>query len=386
MKQQQGAALVVVLSMLTMSLMLGLSGMQSSLIDERLAGNYKAATEAQMRAEEAASEIYEKVILGDKVVFENFSSDDLDEYFGWKEFFGFANDAENASSCTSVGGKAACYVNISSVFFGKDVGRYIFAMGAVFDGLGSEVVAESVPVFIKLAFGGGLPHVPATHSCYGESCSHQAGGNSELTGEDYLLPDDPECNGNACFSEVSPEPENKDACYYPDVESYSGCRTEKYDDDEGRPGWEAFVAGLTFDQSFEDGDSVSSIGGRNSPAIIEIKNGDVSRGTGNVNTIGVVVVRSGATFDMSGTGHHEGLIIVEDGGRLEYNGTPVLYGAIVTLEGREANDLQGIDKDDGYDLDISGNTNIRYSKEALDMIANSPQLSNDKPSGIESWN
>ncbi|WP_163558321.1 pilus assembly PilX N-terminal domain-containing protein [Halomonas sp. NO4] len=56
MKQQNGAALVVVLSMLTMSLMLGLSGMQSSLVDERLAGNYKATTEAQMVAELAVSE------------------------------------------------------------------------------------------------------------------------------------------------------------------------------------------------------------------------------------------------------------------------------------------------------------------------------------------
>ncbi len=55
MKRQQGVVLVVVLSLLTVSLMVGLSSMQSSQIDERLAGNYKAATEAQMAAEEAAS-------------------------------------------------------------------------------------------------------------------------------------------------------------------------------------------------------------------------------------------------------------------------------------------------------------------------------------------
>ncbi|MBW6390302.1 pilus assembly PilX family protein [Billgrantia antri] len=55
MQTQRGAALVVVLSMLAGSLMLGLSGIQSSLIDERLAGNYKAATEAQMGAEQAIS-------------------------------------------------------------------------------------------------------------------------------------------------------------------------------------------------------------------------------------------------------------------------------------------------------------------------------------------
>lgn len=54
-KEQRGAALVVVLSLLSMTLMLGLSGIQSSLIDERLAGNYKASTEAQMAAERAAA-------------------------------------------------------------------------------------------------------------------------------------------------------------------------------------------------------------------------------------------------------------------------------------------------------------------------------------------
>lgn len=56
MNSQKGAALIVVLSMLTASLMLGLTSMQSSMIDERLAGNYKAAAQAQMRAENAAAE------------------------------------------------------------------------------------------------------------------------------------------------------------------------------------------------------------------------------------------------------------------------------------------------------------------------------------------
>ncbi|MEQ5803216.1 pilus assembly PilX N-terminal domain-containing protein [Halomonas sp. H10-9-1] len=53
--RQKGAALIVVLSLLSISLMVGLSSMQSSQIDERLAGNYKAATEAQMAAEYGAA-------------------------------------------------------------------------------------------------------------------------------------------------------------------------------------------------------------------------------------------------------------------------------------------------------------------------------------------
>ncbi|WP_111411701.1 polymer-forming cytoskeletal protein [Billgrantia lactosivorans] len=50
-RQQRGAALVVVLSMLSMSLMLGLSGVSGSAVNERLAGNYRASVMAQNEAE-----------------------------------------------------------------------------------------------------------------------------------------------------------------------------------------------------------------------------------------------------------------------------------------------------------------------------------------------
>lgn len=55
MKHQKGAALIVVLSLLTVSLMVGLSSMQSSQIDERLAGNYRMVMQAHMVAETGLS-------------------------------------------------------------------------------------------------------------------------------------------------------------------------------------------------------------------------------------------------------------------------------------------------------------------------------------------
>ncbi|RDB42137.1 hypothetical protein DU490_14595 [Halomonas sp. DQ26W] len=55
--KQQGAALIVVLVLLTSSLMVGVSAMQGSLLNERLAGNYRAAAQAQMAAESAAVEL-----------------------------------------------------------------------------------------------------------------------------------------------------------------------------------------------------------------------------------------------------------------------------------------------------------------------------------------
>lgn len=56
MYKQQGAALVIVMALISSGLMVGVSGMNASLVDERLAGNYRAIAEAQMGAESAASE------------------------------------------------------------------------------------------------------------------------------------------------------------------------------------------------------------------------------------------------------------------------------------------------------------------------------------------
>lgn len=58
---QQGAALVIVMALLAGSMTLGLSGMQTALVDERLAGNYRASTQAQMNAEEIAAELLSDV-------------------------------------------------------------------------------------------------------------------------------------------------------------------------------------------------------------------------------------------------------------------------------------------------------------------------------------
>lgn len=60
MKQQQGAALVIVMALLSGALMLGMSGMQSAIIDERLAGNYRASVQAQMTAENTSSALVDQ--------------------------------------------------------------------------------------------------------------------------------------------------------------------------------------------------------------------------------------------------------------------------------------------------------------------------------------
>ena len=48
MKHQQGAALVIVMGLLSTALLVVVASMQSALVDERLAGNFRAYVQAQM--------------------------------------------------------------------------------------------------------------------------------------------------------------------------------------------------------------------------------------------------------------------------------------------------------------------------------------------------
>lgn len=79
MKPQKGAALIVVLSLLTISLMVGLSSMQSSQIDERLAGNHKINSNLSMAAEHSGARAFSlaKDNLADFLADDSCGSDDF---------------------------------------------------------------------------------------------------------------------------------------------------------------------------------------------------------------------------------------------------------------------------------------------------------------------
>lgn len=60
-KQQKGAALFVVMALLSASMVVGMSTMQSSLVDERLAGNFRSSVQAKMTAENTLSSLVNPV-------------------------------------------------------------------------------------------------------------------------------------------------------------------------------------------------------------------------------------------------------------------------------------------------------------------------------------
>ncbi len=50
METQRGAALVIVMVLLASALVTAMMGMQSALVDKRLAGNFRASLQAQMNS------------------------------------------------------------------------------------------------------------------------------------------------------------------------------------------------------------------------------------------------------------------------------------------------------------------------------------------------
>lgn len=154
MNSQRGAALVAVMSILTVALMLGITGMQSSAINERLAGNYSATANVQMAAEVAAAQGWsERTSHGrdsvdmdvlSRMSWESFTNDNY--LHAGEEFF--SEDAVEAGCPDGV----ECYFRIFDSCEGDN--HCIVAMAAIIDGSG-RVLAESEQVTVKYAGGSG---------------------------------------------------------------------------------------------------------------------------------------------------------------------------------------------------------------------------------------
>src|SRR5690554_2460573 len=150
MKKQKGAALIVVMSLLAVSLMIGLMSMQSSQVDERLAGNYKAAAEAQMNAERAAAEA---VLMRGQLGFDSNSwgSDTVEDWkysvrnFSYKDVVG-SYDPEEA--CPGESYNRCLFFPMAVEVGSSSIESYVVAFGAVVQE-DDAVIAFSDPVFLK---------------------------------------------------------------------------------------------------------------------------------------------------------------------------------------------------------------------------------------------
>ncbi|CAM4018298.1 hypothetical protein VRRI112168_10925 [Vreelandella rituensis] len=159
--KQQGAALIIVLALLSGSLMIGISGMNSALIDERLAGNYRAAALAQMNAERAASEASTDESFDNPTYWaSNANADDSElASSSWKEMIkeksykklkeDYPLEIVDEAICDSGEDSYSRCLYFPVVINGSEY--YVVAMGAVEDEEGNSI-AESEPFFLKFDY------------------------------------------------------------------------------------------------------------------------------------------------------------------------------------------------------------------------------------------
>lgn len=166
MDNQKGAALIVVLSLLTISLMVGLSSMQFSQIDERLAGNYKSAAEAQMGAEHAVSKGWADVIATPTV----FGNADLLRSDMTDMSFDVFKDGAVDGEC---GSDVNCYYRVTS-------DNYIVGMGSVVNDGNILSVSEMVFAEVGLSSGGDSPFQDGLIGCEGVTVSQGGEVNSSV--------------------------------------------------------------------------------------------------------------------------------------------------------------------------------------------------------------
>lgn len=143
MKNQQGAALVIVLALLTASLMIGISGMNSALINERMAGNYRAISQAQMNAERAASEAMTE-FRNDRNAGRNswVNARSIEDFDDSNDFFSL-DTVKSVDTCSGFNKCGYEFLIVNGEYL-------VFAKGGVFAPEEKVIVSESN--FIKIEF------------------------------------------------------------------------------------------------------------------------------------------------------------------------------------------------------------------------------------------
>ncbi len=329
MNSQRGAALVAVMSILTVALMLGITGMQSSAINERLAGNYSATANVQMAAEVAAAQGWsERTSHGrdsvdmdvlSRMSWESFTNDNY--LYAGEEFF--SEDAVEADCPDGI----ECYFRI---FDSCENGNHcIVAMAAILDGSG-RVLAESEQVFVE--YGGG------------------GGGGGVVDDIMSQLLSDKLINVLRDFSFNS---SNNDAARA--WESYVGVNETIFSDGEG---------GLDRGEIAEFFDELRSIEGRGGPVTF-LDSGSASYDSVSAASGGVLVIEGSGEFRIPNDSVFSGIMVVTNPGiRVSGGGGTRLEGGILHMP-TSCEEARGCRPS----LDVRGGNGVYiYSRDAIDFV------------------
>lgn len=355
MKRQNGAALIVVLSLLTVSLMVGVSSIQSSQIDERLAGNYRAQADAQMRAEESASDFYGWVKSLDKS-FCLLSGDEAVEKFD-----------EDPSSSGHV-------VKFENGFFAVE--------GTSPDGLSKAYV------LLDLNCGGGAINARAAYACVGEGCLMTLGASfpqGGISGMDHEMPD-----GNSCSDPgvVDDDPSHTLGAIVVNgfVTSQGGGNKDPLSNIEGMPEDSAYVVydednpSRNVNSGYFSNDDYSEIISDHEYLLNDYAVNKVDRESDDVLYVGP---NSGPDGDgqVELDGRFDGLVIL-DGGTLVMRGEDCIFGVVLARSGSILDPggnafVAGAVIGQDFTVDGNGRPNIYYSSKAVGAVSSSLGLSDE---------
>lgn len=370
--RESGAALIVVLSLLAISLMVGLSSMQSSQVDERLSGNYRAQSDAQMAAEKAVS---------DGLRFLQASSNPLGDFtetllkvsdiedMSFQEFL----SSSSFSGAPLVGDQCnddmvSCYYRLIKDDSGDN---YVVGIGVVDDG----AVAVSEPVFARIIYspgGGLLIGAEAALTCSGSCGFFAKNPPTVIDGRDYKASVD--TRGSIKDSDLNPDGQDSAAYIVPEGNVELGKASVTGDGIENAAGYDDMDGRLS--EVWYDADDVENSAkvriesdiarlidmGRDGHELITYW-GPGSTGTFSMPTSGIVVVDSvDMAMDVPGNFKFTGLIVVKDANfdlrPSRGAGTVSVVGAILA---QDANvDMQ------------NGNPSLLYSTEALCLVGAIP--------------
>ena len=345
--------LAVALMLIAVLVLLGTTAVMTVTTDMKIASNYRESYKAIYNADGGVEYIVD-YLRNNTVTYPTTNATRTDIDAG----------TCTAGSCTQITITPPAGFSFSSTVnvYGADVAnkKYLYRM----TGTGANSATKTVEMVITRT--SIVPQgADGAVAMYGGGPTVDLGGGASpklyLDGNNYPIPADPGCNGNACRT-TGTATGAKPGLYTPSVtptvtgdtshiggnpaqQVGGGSHTESE--------WIDFVNQVLADPSMYQ----TTLGTRSNPAVTVVESGSTLAGSSN--GAGILIVKDNGTFHMSGNSCYEGIVILLGNGTLTSTGTAIVYGSVVTISHTSKTVV------------TNGNTDLYYSSEALSNAYNS---------------
>lgn len=338
MKKQNGAVLIVTMILLVVMTILAVEGMKTSTMQILMTTNFQSKAQSFQWAENG-------LVDAGSYLAGNFDTASVGDTGTWTEN-GYTHDWEIIGSMDEV----AMGVGETG-FMVRSIGTFSMAR--------TVLVAEYARIERPLATAAALSLHPAG--------SVTLYGNSTVSGLNWHVPADPDCNGNNCAGTLAGTDDSVGIYSDTDVGDLTEVGSTTL---EGAPttqngggacdqacwaAWAANIAPLATVHNGTQGDGSINWGTRDNPVIHVINEGMIIGS--NLDSFGILIVDN-VTLAINGNLHHEGLVVViGDNVELIIGGTTRIFGSVIVAS-----------PDASIDVGATGTPGIFYSLEALNNL------------------